>query len=285
MKRTQLFGATVALALLAGDAGANCARREPTADIVFEWNQILQDTIPGAGGRHGPTLLRDDAHRDVRRGQRHRARVRAVPRPLARPGPRIARSRGGAGRARRARRPQSSRDWRSMTRRSSSSSARRLPSFERRGAAVGARVAKEVLAWRQNDGWIVTGLPPYFEPLLPGRWQPTPPNNPAAAFTHLQNAAPLAMLSATQFCRSRRRRSRASATRPTSTRCKPPRQVGQRDPHARADRRSRGLWAGVADDRHRDGDTISRDLEQYRARRRRSSDGCRSSRPRGCSRS
>ncbi len=41
--------------------------------------------------------------------------------------------------------------------------------FERRGAAVGARVAKEVLAWRENDGWIVTGLPPYVEPPFPGR--------------------------------------------------------------------------------------------------------------------
>ena len=71
--------------------------------------------------------------------------------------------------------------------------------YERRGAAIGARVAKEVLAWRQNDGWIVTGLPPYVEPLLPGRWRPTPPNNPAAAFTHLQNAAPMALLSATQY--------------------------------------------------------------------------------------
>ena len=28
-------------------------------------------------------------------------------------------------------------------------------SFVRRGAAVGALVAKEILAWRQNDGWVV----------------------------------------------------------------------------------------------------------------------------------
>lgn len=69
----------------------------------------------------------------------------------------------------------------------------------RRGAAVGARVAKEILAWRRDDGWIVSTQPPYSEPPLPGRWQPTPPANAAAAFTHLQNAAPLAALSATQF--------------------------------------------------------------------------------------
>ena len=71
--------------------------------------------------------------------------------------------------------------------------------FVRRGAEIGARVAKEILAWRQNDGWIVSPFPPYAEPLLPGRWQPTPPANAAAAFTHLQHAAPMAVLSATQF--------------------------------------------------------------------------------------
>ena len=48
--------------------------------------------------------------------------------------------------------------------------------FVQRGAAVGARVAKEVLAWRQNDGWVVSPFPPYAEPPLPGRWQPTPPS-------------------------------------------------------------------------------------------------------------
>ena len=71
--------------------------------------------------------------------------------------------------------------------------------FVRRGAAVGARVAKEVLAWRQNDGWVVSPFPPYSEPPLPGRWQPTPPNNATAAFTHLQTAAPMALLTPTQY--------------------------------------------------------------------------------------
>jgi hypothetical protein len=71
--------------------------------------------------------------------------------------------------------------------------------FDRLGAEVGAAVAKEILAWRQNDGWVVSPFPPYSEPLLPGRWQPTPPNNPNPTFTHLQRAAPLALLTATQY--------------------------------------------------------------------------------------
>ena len=71
--------------------------------------------------------------------------------------------------------------------------------FVRRGAEIGAHVAKEILAWRQNDGWVVSAFPPYAEPPLPGRWQPTPPANAAATFTHLQHAAPMALVSATQL--------------------------------------------------------------------------------------
>jgi hypothetical protein len=70
--------------------------------------------------------------------------------------------------------------------------------FVHRGAEIGAHVAKDILAWRQHDGWVVSAFPPYAEPPLPGRWQPTPPANAAATFTHLQQAAPMALLSATQ---------------------------------------------------------------------------------------
>lgn len=75
----------------------------------------------------------------------------------------------------------------------------RPSAFVRRGAETGARVAQEILAWRSNDGWIVSQAPAYSEPALPGRWQPTPPANAPAAFTYLQQAAPMATLSATQF--------------------------------------------------------------------------------------
>ena len=42
------------------------------------------------------------------------------------------------------------------------------PGFERHGAAIGARVAAEILAWRQNDGWIVSSFPAYRSPHYPG---------------------------------------------------------------------------------------------------------------------
>jgi hypothetical protein len=70
--------------------------------------------------------------------------------------------------------------------------------YVRRGAAVGARVAKEILAWRENDGWNAA-TPPYVVPQLPGLWQSTPPNLPAATFPHLQSVPPMALLTATQF--------------------------------------------------------------------------------------
>lgn len=57
------------------------------------------------------------------------------------------------------------------------------PAAAAAGAAVGAKVAREILELRRNDGWARTPAP-YQPPNLPGYWQPTPPNNPAAAFTH-----------------------------------------------------------------------------------------------------
>jgi hypothetical protein len=197
MKRTQLFGATVAVALLAGTGlELRATRSAPT--VLLEWNQIVQDTIPGAGGVMAPRFysmvhiaMFDAINAIEREYDPYRVRLRD-------------RGRGSPEAAA----AQAAHDVlvglnAPATAVYDAALARQLgpkPSeFERRGAAIGARVAKEVLAWRQNDGWIVTGLPPYEEPLLPGRWRPTPPNNPVAAFTHLQNAAPMALVSPTQY--------------------------------------------------------------------------------------
>ena len=158
MKRTQLFGATLAVALLAG-TGLELRATRSAANVVIEWNQIVQDTIPGAGWRPRPALLLDDAHRDVRCDQRHRARVR-------RPTTSACATRGGG--SPEAAAAQAAHDVLvglnpPATAVYDAALARQLgakPSgFERRGAAIGARVAKEVLAWRQNDGWIVDRPP------------------------------------------------------------------------------------------------------------------------------
>ena len=66
------------------------------------------------------------------------------------------------------------------------------------GIRVGQIVAERLLAVRANDGWNVTP-PSYSLPATPGNWQPTPPANAAAAFTHYPSVMPFAITSATQF--------------------------------------------------------------------------------------
>ena len=66
------------------------------------------------------------------------------------------------------------------------------------GIRVGQTVAEKMLATRANDGWNVTP-PAYSLPSTPGNWQPTPPANAAAGFTHYPNVTPFAIRSASQF--------------------------------------------------------------------------------------
>lgn len=66
------------------------------------------------------------------------------------------------------------------------------------GIRVGQIVAERMLAARANDGWTVTP-PPYSLPATPGNWQPAPPANTPATFTHYPSVKPFAITSATQF--------------------------------------------------------------------------------------
>jgi hypothetical protein len=66
------------------------------------------------------------------------------------------------------------------------------------GIRVGQIVAERLLAVRANDGWNVTP-PSYTLPPTPGNWQPTPPGNAAATFTHYGSVLPFAITSSTQF--------------------------------------------------------------------------------------
>jgi hypothetical protein len=197
MSKAHVIGATLVLAMLA-PAGRGILATGSSAGIVFEWNQILQDTAPVPHNPLTPRLFAmthiamfDAINAIEREFEPYRVRVR---------------HRGhGSPEAAAA---QAAHDVLvvinpSATETYDAALARQLgddPSaFVRRGAALGARVAKEVLEWRQNDGWVVSPFPPYSEPPVPGRWQRTPPANAAAAFTHLQNAAPMALVSPTQY--------------------------------------------------------------------------------------
>jgi hypothetical protein len=66
------------------------------------------------------------------------------------------------------------------------------------GIRVGQIVAERLLAARANDGWNVTP-PAYSLPSTPGNWQPTPPGNGAATFTHYPSVVPFGIISGTQF--------------------------------------------------------------------------------------
>jgi hypothetical protein len=185
------------LVTLAGPAGSQVRATAPSAQIVLEWNQILQDTVPAPQGVLTPRFfaLTHIAMFDA---------INAIEREYE-PYHVAIRTGGGSPEAAAA---QAAHDVLvavnpAATAAYDAALARQLgadPSgFARRGAGIGAQVAKEILAWRQNDGWIVSPFPAYTQPALPGRWQPTPPNNPTAAFTHLQGAMPLALQSSTQL--------------------------------------------------------------------------------------
>ena len=66
------------------------------------------------------------------------------------------------------------------------------------GIRVGQIVADRILAVRATDGW--NAPPPAFVlPATPGNWQPVPPANTAATFTHYPSVMPFAITSPGQF--------------------------------------------------------------------------------------
>ena len=198
-RNTLIATAALALAVLAPsgrDVAAQGGGGSPT--VIYEWSKILQDTIPGGGGAGAPRFyaLTHIAMFDA---------INAIEREYAQFHVKFSHPVNGSASAAAAQaahdvivalNPAATAAYDALLEQQLGSGA---PGFERRGTAIGARVAAEVLAWRQNDGWLVSPFPPYSEPPLPGRWQPTPPANAAATFTHLQQAAPLAMVSSTQF--------------------------------------------------------------------------------------
>jgi hypothetical protein len=189
----------VALALTVSMPGTSAVRANHTApDVIFEWNQLLQDTLPIPHNVLTPRFfaLTHIAMFDA---------INALEREFE---PYHVSFHHGSGGSPEAAAAQAAHDVLVAIHPSARATFDAAlanwigtdPSgFVRNGAEVGARVAAEILAWRQNDGWVVSPFPPYSEPPLPGRWQKTPPANANAAFTHLQYAAPLALLTSTQY--------------------------------------------------------------------------------------
>jgi hypothetical protein len=196
MTRTFLLAATAALTLMAPSREL-VARGSASPGVVFEWNQIVQDTIPGGGGAGAPRFyaLTHIAMFDA---------INAIEREFepyhVRLHPGIGSPEAAAAQAAHdvlvALNPAATAAYDALLQQQLGDHPN---GFTRNGTETGATVAAAVLAWRKNDGWIVPSFPPYSEPPLPGRWQPTPTANAPATFTHVQQAAPLAMVSSTQF--------------------------------------------------------------------------------------
>jgi hypothetical protein len=72
------------------------------------------------------------------------------------------------------------------------------PNRADQGRHIGQTVAERMLAARVADGWNAAP-PPYVLPATPGNWQPTPPANAAAVFTHISGVLPFAMTGIAQF--------------------------------------------------------------------------------------
>jgi hypothetical protein len=197
MHRTRLFQ-RVMLSLGVGliAIGAHGHAGKSDAEVVVEWNTLLEGVLPAAGlspPRQYSMLhiaMFDAVNSIERRYGRYRFSVWAPP---------AASSEAAAAQAAHdvlvAQFPASKDAFDGAL----ESRLAGIPVFRAKlGREVGKTVAAAVLAWRQNDGWSTTP-PPFVLPPLPGAWQPTPPAMQAAGFTQFRLTQPFALLTPTQY--------------------------------------------------------------------------------------
>jgi hypothetical protein len=191
MFKLSLAASAVVAATLAAPSQATGAfrdREDPA--VVREWNVLAEGTIPASAG---PTLPRSyammhiamfDAVNSIEGGYTaYRVRI---------PATRYASSEAAAA--------QAAHDvlvslYPANTAKFDTALSTRLATIQplraQLGAQVGREVAKKILEWRTTDGWATPQS--FTPPALPGVWQPTPPNFPAAAFVQAGDAKPFAL--------------------------------------------------------------------------------------------
>ncbi len=173
----------------------------PNEDVILQWNRVLTQTI-AIPGVHPPTILGQRSY-----AMMHLAMYDAVnsvdgsytPYLTEVPGSRRASMEAAAAQAAHdvlvALYPSQQATFETEL----ANSLLGIPWFRaRQGIRVGNICAERILANRANDGWTATP-PPYILPTTPGNWQPTPPANAAAVFTHIGNVTPFALTQITQF--------------------------------------------------------------------------------------
>lgn len=191
-----LAAATIAVAsfgVLAPRADAN----HQSAEVIIEWNQLLQQNIGGPPFPQVRTyammhIAMADAVVAIERNYRpYRARVWA---------PRGASAEAAAAQAAHdvlvvlIPAGQPTFDTALAARLENISPGRRAS-----GVAVGKKVAAEILAWRQNDGFAAANPQPpaFLLSTLPGIWRPTASG--PAQFSRLGDVEPFGLLTPTQF--------------------------------------------------------------------------------------
>jgi hypothetical protein len=168
-----------------------------SADVIVEWNQLLQSNIPATASLLTPryyamlhVAMFDAANAIEREYTPYRARPHAHPGASAEaaaaqaghdvlmsliPTPAAQAAFDAALQARLA----NIQPWRAAA-----------------GVSVGRRAASEIIAWRANDG-SATPNPVWLPPPLPGLWQPTPTQG--AQFVLMGQFEPFGLLTSTQY--------------------------------------------------------------------------------------
>lgn len=190
IKSLSLLALAATAAIPAANAGVCPNPIDGGRDVIVEWNDLLENTVPASAG---PTLPRYYA-------MMHIAQFDAI------------NSRDGAYEPYRTKVP----TWCDASMEAAAAQAAhdvlvallpaskatydaaldaRLASIHKGSAKLGTdlgkEVAQQILQWRLNDGWET---PQSFNPPpLPGVWRPTPPNFPNAAFVQSVDAKPFGL--------------------------------------------------------------------------------------------
>jgi hypothetical protein len=195
MKRKVFAAMAITAAALTGTGDLLRATTSNSAEVIIEWNQTLQETVPNAS-LMTPRFF----------SMMHIAMFDAVNAVDNEYTPYLTKIRGLHGASAEAAAAQAARDVLvALIPGSQATYDARLEAQladiphgrARLGKALGRKAAARVLEWRANDGWEVT--PPVYEPpAITGVWQRTPPGN-AASFTQFPGAVPFALPTATIF--------------------------------------------------------------------------------------
>ena len=167
------------------------------ADVIIEWNQILQANIPSTAGILTPRYyaMMHVAMYDA---------VNAIERSYS---PYRVQMHAPAGASAQAAAAQAARDVlvalipASQPVFDAALKARlaKIPGGPAQlGSRVGHKVAAGIVAWRQGDG-SSNPAPAYVLPALPGLWQPTPPAFQSATLPQVGDIEPFALLTPTQY--------------------------------------------------------------------------------------